>query len=138
MMPSWDPDSWVWGEALDLFDRAERLQRQFFRLQLRSGAPVWVPPVDVFEQGDALLVVVALPDVPPAQVEVVIDADGLLVRGERRLPEACRQARIRQMEMPYGLFERRIVLPGTFELVRRSIGNGCLVLNLRRSEGAAP
>lgn len=133
-MPFRDPTASIWGEALEMLDRAERLQRQFFRLQgtARTG-PSWLPPVDIFEQEGSLLIVVALPDVPPEQVEVLSESGGLVVRGERPLPTACRQAVIRQLEIPYGRFERRIALPaGEFVLARKAFSDGCLALVLQK------
>jgi HSP20 family molecular chaperone IbpA len=133
-MPFRDPTASIWGEALEMLDRAERLQRQFFRLQrtARPG-PSWLPPTDIFEQDEGLLIVVALPDVPPAQVEVLSEGGGLIVRGERPLPTACRQAVIRQLEIPYGRFERRIDLPaGEYVLARKTFNDGCLVLVLKK------
>ncbi len=133
-MRNWDPNAWFWGEALDMLDRAERLQRSFFQFHgAPDSIPAWAPPVDVFEQGDELVVVLALPDVAPNRVEVLRDGQFLVVRGERPLPQVCRRAVIRQLEIPYGPFERRIALPAaSYELVRQSYGEGCLVLTLDR------
>ena len=30
-MPSRDPRIWMWAEALDMMDKAERMRRQFFQ-----------------------------------------------------------------------------------------------------------
>jgi HSP20 family protein len=45
-----DLPSWLWGEALTLLERAERLQRQFCQLgENTRGGPTWEPPIGVFE-----------------------------------------------------------------------------------------
>src|SRR5574337_1602583 len=87
-----------------------------------------------------LSIVAALPEVAPGQVEVSVEAGNLVLRGERPLPPMCRQAQIRQLEIPYGRFERRMPLPaGRFEVLGKNLSNGCFVLNLRRSgPGASP
>ena len=59
-----NPGPWMWGEAVDLLEQAERLQRQFFRLAGGAEQARWEPPVDVFADGDEILVEVALPGVP--------------------------------------------------------------------------
>ena len=46
-----NPGAWIWGEAVDLLEQAERLQRQFFRLG-SAQRPSWEPPADVY--GDQL------------------------------------------------------------------------------------
>ena len=132
-MRSRDPRAWMWDEALELLHSAERLQRQFFRVGEAQGTPCWEPPVDVYEHGDVLRLLVALPGVAPQQLEVVLAEASIMVRGERSLPAQARGAAIHRLEIPYGQFERRIPLPeGRFELIDRRLEHGCLVLELRR------
>ena len=132
-MRSRDPRSWMWAEALELLQDAERLQRQFFRVGVLQGAPCWEPPVDMYETGNELRLLVALPGVTPQQLEVVLAPSLIIVRGERALPTNSRRAAIHRMEIPYGQFERRITLPaGEFELIEQRLEHGCLVLELRR------
>ena len=132
-MTARDPRSWMWAEALDMLQDAERLQRQFFQLGVNQGAPCWEPPVDLYENGDELTLLVALPGVTPQQLEVVLAPDMIIVRGERSLLTSSRRAAIRRLEIPYGRFERRIPLPeARFELVDQRLEHGCLVLTLHR------
>jgi HSP20 family protein len=132
-MPPANLEAWMWAEACEALTRAERLQRQFFRLGQPSTRPNWEPPVDVFDTGDALWIVAALPGVAAPSVEVVV-ADGVLsIIGERRPPSQQRDATIHRIEIPQGRFERRIALPGgRYELARRDLRDGCLTLVLRR------
>jgi HSP20 family protein len=137
-MTSRDPRAWMWAEASEFLDRADRLHRQFFQLESSDGRrPVWQPPVDLFETSRELQILVALPGVDPDHVQVVIDQDrvraSLVVVGERQLPIRSRGATVHRIEIPYGRFERRIELPpGRFELDRRELSNGCLLLTLRK------
>lgn len=128
-----DPRSWMWTEALDLLQTAERLQRQFFQLGAGQGAPTWEPPVDLYETGDELWILVALPGVTTDQLEIVIDGATMVVRGERPLPLGARDAEILRLEIPYGRFQRRIALPaGRVQILERKLENGCLVICLQR------
>jgi HSP20 family protein len=132
-MQSRDPRSWMWAEALELLQDAERLQRQFFQVGVLQGAPCWEPPVDLYENGNELRLLVALPGVTPQQLEVVLAPSLIIVRGERSLPTNSRRAAIHRLEIPYGRFERRVALPpGQFELIDRRLEHGCLVLELHR------
>lgn len=139
-MPLRDPTAWMWEEALEMLERAERLQRRFFCLRWSGRQPSWEPPVDVFEVDDQLLVVVALPGVAPAQLDVRIDEAGLVVRGERPIPRDGRKGRILRLEIPHGYFERRIELPaGRYELRQQSFCDGSLSLALvHAGPGGAP
>jgi HSP20 family molecular chaperone IbpA len=123
----------MWAEALALLQDAERLQRQFFQVGALRGVPSWEPPVDLYENGDELRLLVALPGVTPEQLEVVLAPGLIIVRGERALPTNSRHAAIHRLEIPYGQFERRVALPaGEFEFVDRRLEYGCLVVELRR------
>lgn len=129
-----DPADWMWAEACELLEQAERMHRRFFRLAASSARAqaTWEPPADVFEDGRDLVIVVALPGVSAERVEVAAERGALVVRAERTLPFAGSRLALRQLEIPYGSFERRIALPeGRFEAVSRELTHGCLILRLR-------
>ena len=130
-----DPGDWMWAEACDLLDQAERLHRSFFRLDTsRTARPAWQPPVDMYENDREVVVVVAMPGVAADRVAVLIENGALVVRGERPLPFAGRPLAVRHLEIPYGAFERRIPLPaGRFDAGTPELSQGCLILRLRRS-----
>ena len=121
----------MWSEALALLARTDRLHRDVFR----PTAAGWEPPIDVLETERELLVVVALPGVRLADMEVVVGDGELLVRGTRRWPTQTRPARVHRVELPHGRFERRLPLPpGAYQLMGQDHEDGCLLLTLRRLE----
>jgi HSP20 family molecular chaperone IbpA len=127
-----DPNDWMWTRAAEWLLRAERVQRQFY---LRSGtkAPTWEPPIDVFETEDELGIVVALPGVVPDEIEVAFENGELLIAAERTLPDECKRASLRRLEIPQGRIERRIALPpGHYRLEEQSSRDGCLYLRLKK------
>lgn len=129
-----DMRDWMWAEALELLDRAERVDRAAYRPgPARPRSACWEPPVDLFETGDALWIQVALPGVTLERLDVSVEDGTLVVSGERPLPLPPGVGTIHRLEMPYGCFERRITLPpGRFELGRRDLALGCLTLTLRK------
>jgi len=129
-----EPSDWMWAHACELIERAERMHRQFFRLAPAPDArALWEPPADVFEDRHGVVIVVALPGVPEDGVTITADGEALVVRAERPLPFAGGRLALRQLEIPYGFFERRIALPpGRLELGARELVHGCLILRLRR------
>lgn len=133
-MPSREPIEWMWTEACRMLDQAERLQRQFFRLDFPRGTHVaWQPPVDVFEDERELVVVVALPGVSPGNAEVKIDGRTLLIRARRRVSLQDRHCSVERLEIPHGYFERRLALPQMWlELDSQQWSDGCLVLTIRK------
>jgi HSP20 family molecular chaperone IbpA len=125
------------GEALAMLDRADRLQRQFFT----HAVDAWEPPVDVVETQTGLEVHVALPGVSPDSITIGLDAGGVSVSALRPFP--CREtgAHLHRIEIPYGRFERRVMLPledpyMPMELVQRRLVDGVLTLTFRKKEGA--
>ncbi|HEY4165261.1 MAG TPA: Hsp20/alpha crystallin family protein [Reyranella sp.] len=130
---SGDPRNWMWSEALQMLARAERLHREVFTIPgpSRNAAPAWEPPADVLETEDAVLVLVALPGVDPARVQLAIRDGFLLIAGERVLPRELRTAVIHRIELPQGRFERQIRLPaGTYEQPVSGAADGCLIVKL--------
>jgi len=117
-----------------MLEQAERLHRQFFRLSAPRGTrTTWEPPVNVFEDEESYLIVVALPGVPAERVEVLLDSSSIVVRASCEIPFGARAREVRRLEIPYGYFERRIQLPAmAFEVLQREVANGCLILNLRK------
>ena len=128
------PHDWMWAEACEMLDRAERLHRQFFKPgPSPNRGPTWEPPVDVIETEETVAVIVALPGVEAAAIEVAIEGDILIVRGLRRLPPAYRHAVLHRLEVPHGRFERRIGLMWDhLKLVQRDLADGCLSLVFRK------
>lgn len=128
-MNSKDLRTWMWGEAVSLMEQAERLQRQFFREAPAAQAYAWEPPADITESADGYCVQVALPGVPAEAVRVEIEPDALLVSAVRPFPDCGSGDRIHRVEIPYGRFRRRIVLPvHALELKERSLRDGVLTL----------
>ncbi len=135
-MSAHDLESWMWAEAIRRLDRAERLQRQFFRPPAGGPRPrrQWEPPVDVFETADTVWVTVALPGVPAEQLTgLEVRDDLLIVTGERRVPAPDARAVLHRLEIPHGQFERRVTLPyPRLAIVRHELADGCLYLQLRK------
>jgi HSP20 family protein len=131
-MSARDPNDWMWERAAELLERTAWVQRRFFQVAHERGS-VWEPPVDVFENREELLVLVALPGVEAERVEVDCQGEILLVAARRALPSACERAEVRRLEIPQGRFQRRVQLPsGRYELTARELKDGLLVVRLRK------
>ena len=130
-----DPNQWMWAQAVDFIDQAQRMHREFFRLasNATTEAALWQPPVDVFENGREVVVVVALPGVAADAIEIEAQPGAIVVRAQRPLPFQGAGLRLRQLEIPYGFFERRIDLPqAPLEITGHELAHGCLVVRLAR------
>jgi HSP20 family protein len=134
-MESKFPRQWMWSDAFELLDRAQRMHREVFRpARSASGPPAWEPPVDVLETDSAVMVLVALPGVDLNAVEVRLDSGALIFSGVRSFPKEMATAVIHRLELPQGRFERRIPLPpGQYNSVRRAAADGCLSIILEKA-----
>jgi HSP20 family protein len=119
----------MWAEAVSALARIDRLHRDFFRPDPKG----WEPPVDVLETEGELVIMAALPGIHVDEVEIVVHDGSLAIVGIRRLPAFLQRARVLRMELPHGRFERRVAIPpGRYELSRRDLADGLLVVALRR------
>src|SRR5258706_9222467 len=127
-----DPTALMWAQACNLIEQAERMHRQFFRLAASARPQVsWEPPADVFEDEREVAIVVALPGVSAEHVEVTTDHGMLVVRAERPIPVRGSRRAVRQLEIPYGTFERRIPLPARrLQAIANELTHGCLLVRL--------
>lgn len=123
-----------WTQALDLTLRAQRLRRQFFRHVLAAPAqPAWEPPVDILEAAGVVEVTVALPGVRADDVNVALEHDVLCVRALRRVPLGPVRRAVHRLEIPYGVFARRVALPpGRYVLAAHVLEQGCLRIALQK------
>jgi len=122
----------MWGEALSVLDRADRLHRQFFI----HVAPAWEPPVDIVEADGALHVQMALPGVPADAITLAGDPRGVTVSALRSFPCRDAGARIHRVEIPHGRFDRRLALDlDELELTQKTLADGVLTLTFRKKEG---
>jgi len=103
-----------------------------------TGPQHWVPNADVYETDERLVVKMELAGISKEDVEVQLDHRFLVVRGQR--PDPCRHGKctFRQVEIDYGYFERRFVIPKSVDgkKVTASYRNGFLLIELPKSEVA--
>jgi HSP20 family protein len=135
-MADQDPRQWMWGAALDMIARAERLSQATFQPARSANVqPSWTPPIDMLETEHEVLVVAALPGVREADLGLAIEGECLIIKGLRALPEALRTAVIHRLELPQGRFERRIPLPpGRYDQIVHKTQDGCLLVSLRKAD----
>ena len=104
-----------------------------------NGRP-WVPPVDIMETENELVLKADVPDVKFEDMDVRIENGTLTLHGERKYEKKTEKGGYHRMERAYGSFERSFTLPETVdpEHVKADYKNGVLTVTLPKKELAKP
>jgi HSP20 family molecular chaperone IbpA len=104
---------------------------------LQSLESLWSPQVEVFERGNNLVVRADLPGMSREDVDVEVDDDALIVRGERRHEFENDEGGVYRSERSYGSFYRAIPLPeGTDpSACQATFRDGVLEITLPKPQG---
>ena len=96
------------------------------RLAMVPGT--WVPSTDVYEQDGSLVVKAELPGLKKEDIEVSLDRDDLVIRGEHKEEHQAHERHFFRVERSYGSFYRRIPLPPEVKAdqISASFSNGVL------------
>ena len=100
----------------------------------------WIPPVDIFEDADAVTLLVELPGVEAKDVDIQLEGNALTLRGERKLERAESRDGDRLVERNYGTFVRSFTLPTTVavEHARAESKDGVLRVTLPKKAETKP
>ncbi len=71
----------------------------------------WVPRVDIYEQGEEMVVEVELPGVDDKDVTIIVHANRIDLKGKKKEAEEAKNGRYIRLEREYGEFSRYIPLP---------------------------
>lgn len=129
-----------WGNVSDIQTEVNRLFDNFFGRSVSAAGGAWVPPVDLYETKDDLVVMMEVPGVRDKDVTVSIIGDLLSVKGERRLEHDVKEQQFLHVERVYGKFERLVELPIPVQTdkVKASYRDGVLEIKLPKTEEIKP
>ncbi len=138
--PAYADVSTLQGRLNRLFDEAFRGWPLAAQEDGGSLVGQWVPPVDVFEDKDAVQIVAELPGVKPEDVKISLENNVLTLRGEKRQVAEENADRVHRYERYYGVFERSFTVPSTVDAdhIKASYDLGVLTVRLPKIERAKP
>ena len=98
----------------------------------------WAPLVDIVENGDDLVISAELPGLEQEDVDISIENNTLVLRGERKRKTEFVEKDAYRLERTFGAFTRSFTLPKTVDSDRISASykNGVLELTLPKLEQA--
>lgn len=131
------------------FQDIENLHREMNRLfdffpslgsQEESFVAKWAPAVDIADTKDNLIIKADLPGLKKEDIDVSIQDNRLIIRGEKKKEEQVKEQDYLRTERFYGSFQRAIVLPSEVDpsKINASFKDGVLELTLAKKEEAKP
>jgi HSP20 family protein len=126
-----------WAEIEALKRALDRMWERFFgESPIQEVGAEWIPPLDVAETKDEIIVTVELPGVDPSNVEVTVANGILTIKGEKK--HERKDERYHLIERTYGAFTRSIRLPVDFDEnnVKATYKDGVLKIVLPKVEKA--
>jgi len=104
-------------------------------------ANTWMPPVDIYQNGEQELVLKAeLPDMSREDIDITVENFVLTIKGDKKLASDVKDEQYHHVERRYGSFSRSFSLPQTIDAgrVAAEYKHGVLTVRLPLREEAKP
>ena len=106
-----------------------------------ATANQWMPPVDIYQNGDREIVLkTELPDMTREDIDVTVENFVLTIKGEKKFDTDVKDEQYHHTERRYGTFSRSFSLPQTVDTskVVAEYKNGVLSIRIPLREEAKP
>jgi HSP20 family protein len=132
----WDP----FREVVALQNRVNSLFRDLNDGEDPVAAASFVPPVDIYEDAQKLVLKLEVPGIEEKDLDVRVEDHTLTVKGERKFEAEEKEQNFHRIERRYGSFFRAFTLPSTVETesIAASYNSGVLKLELKKKPEAQP
>jgi HSP20 family protein len=138
------------SKAISPFEEMERWFDDFFRRPFSLLRPSWfprigfpeieevTPTVDVFEEGDDVVVKAELPGMSKDDIDVKVTDDLITISGEKKKEEKVEKKNYYRMERSYGSFTRSLRLPTEVQTEKATakFKDGVLEVRIPKTEEA--
>jgi len=139
-LTKWDP----FKDLITLQDRMNRLFDESVR-NVRPGdealsSAIWSPAVDIYETEDEVVVKAELPEVNQKDIDIQIENNTLILRGERKFNKETKKENFHRIERAYGTFSRSFTLPSSIdqEKISADYKDGILKISMPKREETKP
>jgi HSP20 family protein len=132
-----------WSHQGELDQLQRRMDRLFQDAYGREGRPWRVgvyPLVNISEDRDHIYVRAELPGVQAADLEITLQDNSLILRGERKIAAEDKQVNYHRRERESGFFRRIVALPGGVQgdKAEASCQDGILTIKMAKPEEVKP
>jgi HSP20 family protein len=136
-----------WDPFRELSSLQERMNRLFsdFRVRTPLGEEeitqgAWVPPVDIYETSDSIVLEAELPGLTKDNIVVEVKDSTLTLKGDKKFEREVKEENYHRVERSYGGFQRAFTLPSTVQQdkVKAKFRDGILEITIPKAEEAKP
>src|SRR5579872_5446794 len=135
-----------WEPFRDLVTTQDRFNRLFNETFSQvfgdegTASKTWLPPVDIIEQENSLVLKAELPGIDPNDIEIRVEDNTLHMKGERKFEKDIKEENLHRVERSYGAFSRTFALPSSIDAdkVQAEYKDGILTLTMPKREEAKP
>jgi HSP20 family protein len=134
----WEP----FRDLMAMQDRMTRLFDETLSHIWKEEVPrrIWSPPVDILERENEVILKVDLPEMNQNDIEIKVEENTLIIRGERKFIQETPHGNYLQIERPYGTFQRTFAIPRMIDLekIKAAYKDGVLRIVLLKKEEVHP
>lgn len=136
-----------WEPFRDLLSLQERMNRMFGEFRNTHSSDdewalggSWAPAVDIYEQGNDIVLKAELPGVDSKDVDIRLENNVLTLRGQRKFENEVKKESYHRVERSYGSFSRSFTLPSVVDqqAIKAEVKDGILKVVLPKREEAKP
>jgi HSP20 family protein len=128
-----------WDPFTEIARLQDEMSRQFLSPTERR-ATGFLPPVDIYEEKDAIFVKAEIPGVKTEDVKLHVENNILTLTGERKFATEEKRESYRRVERSYGSFTRSFALPSNVlaDQVEADMSDGVLTVRIPKRAEAQP
>lgn len=142
------------GEGRENLSPMAQMDRLFDEMFKRPFFSLWSPrisggesemeqvylPVDVFEDGESVVVKAEIPGIRKEELDVQLTPDSITISGEKVSEQRVQQKDFHRLERSYGRFSKTCYLPAETlpDRARAVFKDGVLEVRIPKAETAAP
>ncbi len=104
-----------WSPMTDPFDEMDRMIKQFAGLPAIRQQAGFIPPVDVYETDDAIVIETPLAGFNPGDVTVEMEGDTLVIAGDSNSEREVDEKNYYRKEVRNGTFRRVLRMPAKID-----------------------
>ena len=134
-----------WEPFSDFLTLSDRMNQMFCDPSMRVLTPVepvssWLPPVDIDEVADRIVVQAEIPGVRSDDIDVSVENNTITLRGEKKQEKVVEGETACRLERFYGTFSRSFVLSTKInpEQIKATCKDGVLEVVVPKAEEVKP